>query len=73
MKYVIESNVPSPKEMNHKKYPFGDMKVGDSFKFDRKDARRIRSASCVYAKSHGKKYSVSVKKTHRFGRIWRIK
>lgn len=60
----IEKGIPFPgKQIG---YPFGQMKVGESFKLPAK-ATNIMSAAYYYAKTHGIRFS------RRGNRVWRTK
>lgn len=47
MRFKIESNVPVPNGAVRRKtkYPFRQMKIGDSFEFDIKELRKVTSAA----------------------------
>jgi hypothetical protein len=69
MKYKIEKNVPIPEKKGRKKYPFGDMEIGDSFVMQ----KVITTANSI-ARSYGNRhkvrftcYAISENKT----RVWR--
>ena len=52
MKYKIESGIPVPVQTRgngHRRYPFNDMKPGDSFCFPVIDTKNISSAASAYA------------------------
>lgn len=54
MEYKIESDVPVPvgnREMA--KYPFSDMKIGDSFQFDKNDRNNVYQAARNWAQRYG--------------------
>lgn len=72
--YKIEENIPvtSIYQKRKHKYPFGTLKVSDSFSFDIKLARKIRSASSYYSKISGYKFVVRTNEATNTGRIWRI-
>lgn len=40
-----------------RRYPFGDMKVGDAFKVGGDELKRVRSASSYYGSRNGMKFS----------------
>lgn len=66
MSSKIEKNVSVP---DSRRYPFPDMKVGDSYYDD--DGMNLRSAAWQFARRHGWKFI-----TRREGegvRIWRMK
>ncbi len=74
--YKIESGIPIPEVKREKrKYPFPDMRVGDSFEFDLKDHRNVTASAIGYAKGgdlgrQGKFVSRTVAPGR--GRIWRV-
>ena len=70
-KYKIESGIPKPGWASHKCiYPFGDMKVGDSFLVTVEDAGKVSSAASKYGALHKKRFST---RTVDGGiRIWRV-
>ena len=67
--FEIQSNhkIPTP----FTRYPFGGMKIGDSFlaSDNLPDARRVTTASIKYGKSHGMKFVT--RKTPEGWRCWR--
>ncbi len=57
-KYNIVSDVPSPEPFRYgRKYPLGDMDIGDSF-FSTERRDRLSSMASWYGKRNGKKFSV---------------
>ncbi len=68
----IESHVPLPYWHKREKYPFYDMRVGDSFLLtDRRLVKNARSAAWMFSKRHeGVKFSC--RKAEGGWRIWRI-
>ena len=70
-KYKIEKDIPIPSRPYpvNVKYPWADMKVGDSFLVgeDKTTIAKATAASHNYGRRHGKKFSM------RGNRIWRIK
>lgn len=71
-KYKIESGIPNnPGWDSHKCiYPFGDMKVGDSFLVAVEDKHRVRAAASKYGAFHNKKFST--RSVEGGIRIWRV-
>jgi hypothetical protein len=69
--YQVDHNVPTPPiRRSSRRYPFSEMRPGDSFQVD--DLRAFRSASRaahMYARRHKQKYSERVSDL----RIWRVK
>lgn len=73
--FVIESDVVMPEREwgtgRKPIYPFGQMKVGDSFMLPKKLNKKVMSASNYFGRRNGKKFSVlKVKGGYR---CWRIK
>lgn len=76
--YAVERNVPAPginRPSRATKYPFANLKVGDSFFVphdrDNRAIPRVRSAASIWAKYHNHKL---VTRTVDGGiRVWRIK
>lgn len=71
MKYKIEKNIETPASVGNK-YPFGEMEVGDSFKFPKSEIYKIRTAASFYGKRKNKKFTVRKINNEEF-RVWRIK
>jgi hypothetical protein len=65
MKFKIERGVELPAD-RRTKYPFHDMKAGDSFAFDDSEKRLVCAAASFYGKKHDMKF------TTRGMRCWRI-
>lgn len=65
----IETGIPCPRKPRNK-YPFSDMKVGDSFFWSNGDGSTIRSAASV--SSQRLKYKFSVVKENGGFRVFRI-
>lgn len=57
-KYKIESGVQMPKRGQICKYPFAEMKVGDSFAVAASDRNRIQTAASKFGHRHARKYSI---------------
>lgn len=71
--FEIDKGVPVPTTYGgRKKYPFGQMKIGDSFlvKGNHDIATRARSAAYVYGHSHKMKFTVRT--TKEGARVWRV-
>lgn len=69
--YKIEQNVPLPAKRGSKvKYPFGDMKVGDSFTAPEAERHRIASAAGLRKIRTGMTFSIRKDGADRI-RIWR--
>lgn len=69
----IDSDIPVPSEAANKGrtsvYPFGNMKVGDSF-FTETEKERLRPAATQYARRNGVKFTT--RKEGAGIRVWRI-
>lgn len=83
MNYKIEKDIKPP-EVNKKgvvkkrnKYPFADMKIGDSFvtvEYSAKDWNRLANAARSWARYQGNGYEFTLGKTEDNKiRIWRTK
>ena len=66
-KFKIETNVPIPPEEEHQKYPFSEMKVGESIVFSIEQKYRLQSAA-----SNHKKRNPDFNYMIRGFRMWRI-
>ena len=66
--YKIESGIPLPGR--RLKYPFAEMKVGDSFAIAEADLRKISVSAFAEGKRLGFKFSVRT--ADGGGRVWRI-
>lgn len=56
-----------------RKYPFNEMKVGDSFLCNGFDPRNVRLAAISYGRAYERGQKFSVRKTPEGFRCWRIK
>jgi hypothetical protein len=68
--FKIESDVPVPVGNTRSKYPWAEMKVGDSFFVEHGSQNVLSTSGRQYGKFHGGKFS-----TRREGngvRVWRI-
>ena len=70
--FEIEKKVPVPERRAgpKNKYPFYEMKVGDSFAFPIEIIRNIRANAHTYGHRHGKKFKVMDNGEQ--GRCWRV-
>lgn len=70
MSYKIEKAIPIPKAEQGRKqmYPFGEMKVGDSFTFPEEKLGSVSQSAHTYGYRNGVKFSV--RKKHL--RVWRV-
>lgn len=72
MAFNIEKSVPIPTCYGSRKYPFDQMKPGDSFLINGTvSPDTIRQASVSFGRTHDQKFSV--RKTPEGHRCWRIK
>lgn len=71
----IEKGIEMPNTKGRKrKYPFGDMEVGDSFKYpDGKAKNSIVGGANAWAKRLGNNYRFAVRTIDGKFRLWRIK
>jgi hypothetical protein len=81
LKYQIESGVEMPEAKRNPtgakgKYPFPDMKIGDSFLYSRATDRTTQqyagSAARMWAKKRNNGWKFSTRKTEEGVRIWRV-
>lgn len=63
MAFKIENGIPLPRRS---KFPFKEMKVGDSFAFGPEDAVSVRSMAYCTGTRSGMKFQV------KSGRCWRV-
>jgi len=68
--YRIEKGVALPTGNGRKRYPFGEMEVGDSFGFKVDELMRVRAASSYFGTRNGRKYSA--RKDGSGYRCWRV-
>jgi hypothetical protein len=70
----IDKNIPLPATYGkYSKYPFGDMKKGDSFLIDSQaETTAVRQAASYYSRSTGTKMKFSIRKTDKGHRCWRV-
>lgn len=71
MAFVIEDGIPLPRvRAEYTKYPFGKLRVGQSFVSN--ELKRARSAAHSYSKQHGVKFVTRVLDDGKSIRIWRV-
>jgi hypothetical protein len=68
--FKIESDVPVPDERRRFKYPWSEMKVGDSFFVENGSQNVLSTAGRQYGRFHGGKFST--RKEGNGVRVWRI-
>lgn len=68
--FKIDSDVPYTSHLGKLKYPFEDMKVGDSFLI-KGNYMKVASSASWYGKRHQQKFSV--RRTEEGYRCWRLK
>lgn len=72
-KIKIERGIQIPAVYGqYSKYPFGQMRVGDSFQIP-DDQQAVRQAASQYARRHNKAMKFSVRKYEDHYRCWRVK
>lgn len=72
MTFKIDKNVPIPGRLGrHAKYPFEQMRVGDSFEVPKSQESGMRAAASQYGKQHNVKFATRATKNGR--RCWRVK
>ncbi len=70
----IETNIPLPtiiRASRGSKYPFADMKVGDSFACETKPAS-MRSIATGFAKKEGGTVKFAIRGEANGSRVWRV-
>ena len=71
MTFTIEKNIPTPTSgYKNRKYPFPEMKIGDSFSLEYEAAHLVGAASRAWGRKHGAKFTT--RKNGNGYRIWRI-
>ncbi len=65
---VIERGIPLPKNNRWKRYPFAEMKVGDSFFVP---SKKSCNAGFYYGKRHNMKFTV--RQENGGCRVWRVR
>ena len=71
-KYVIESGVSVPGARTHTKYPWRQMKVGDSFVASYEEVDRIRAAAAYFA-TRNPEFAFTTRKVDAdHVRVWRV-
>lgn len=71
MSFKIEHDIPAP-EGGSRKYPFNQMKPGDSFLINGGGHQAVSSAATNFAKGSGRGWKFTVKRTNEGYRCWRI-
>lgn len=71
-KFKVESNIEMPsKRADRVKYPFRQMKIGDSFLIEEtSDLEKVRSAASYFG-NRNEGFSFSIRKTDAGYRCWR--
>lgn len=77
-KYKIQKGIPIPEKENITKYPFKEMRVGDSFFMVTTHLKSpaggvIRTKVWSYNNLYNKKIVVDIRKEKNGVRVWRIK
>lgn len=77
-KFKIEENVPlaritRPPRCGPYKYPWADMKVGDSFLAGEADQRSLYSVAAKWVERHENGWQFKSRREGKGRRIWRIK
>lgn len=69
----IEKGIPIPLRGQYSKYPFGQMKIGDSFLIEEKHvASKVSQAAAQFARRAKKPLKFAVRHTPDGHRCWRI-
>jgi len=72
---LIDSNIPLPsaRGMGRRKYPFADLKLGQSFAVDIADRYRLNNSACGFKRAHPE-YDFTVRDMKDgTARVWRVK
>ncbi len=71
---TIDSHVPMPKTHQREKYPFYDMRIGDSFLITNPDkVKNARSAAWMFSQRHdGVRFSIRWREADKGWRVWRV-
>jgi hypothetical protein len=71
MIYKVESNIPIPKSHSNRRYPFAELKPGDSFVVPLELLHSARSAAYIWGARNGWKFTARACEDG-IGRVWRI-
>lgn len=74
MCYEVKSGIKMPESVTKKrgpKYPFAEMKVGDSFYYPDEDKAKVAVAASGYKKKQGGKWDYVTAKWRKGYRVWR--
>lgn len=69
--YKIESNIPLPPARG--RYPFADMKVGDSIFIEGKKTATVAGAAASFVHRTKRDYKFSCRKVNGGTRVWRVR
>lgn len=71
--YKIEKGIPIPTVGTRRKFPFAEMKIGDSFFISQieGETNSVRSTACYYARRNPG-YKFRVKRVEGGTRVWRV-
>jgi len=73
MAFTIEKDVPLPTCYGQRRYPFDQMKPGDSFLINGDaTADGVRSAAITFGRSQGRNWKFSIRQTTEGPRCWRV-
>ncbi|MBB4039134.1 hypothetical protein GGR34_000769 [Microvirga flocculans] len=70
MTIKIEKGIPIPNAHRERRYPWGDMEVGDSIFIPNTTSERIAPTAHDYGRRHKRKFSV--RKVEGGVRVWRV-
>lgn len=69
--FKVENEVPLPAPRPYTKYPFHDMKVGDSFAIPAELIDKASRAAYAHGKAHGMRFTTRTLEDGS-GRCWRV-
>jgi hypothetical protein len=71
--FTIDKDVPRPRPYTSRgRYPFAQMKVGDSFRFAKDGRARVSNAAIQFVRRHEPTWKFSVRLFEGGYRCWRI-
>lgn len=73
MTFKVETGIPVPDFRPQRKYPFNEMKPGDSFLINGTDHASVANAATSYGRAMGRAWKFRVIKTSEGYRCWRLK
>lgn len=71
MTFKIEKGIPAPAAKTSRRWPFADMKVGDSVVIPAEKVMAARNTACMFGKNRGWKFTVRLQEDGT-ARCWRL-